>query len=66
MYHCNALSTTGDLYTWGRGLYGALGNGSNQHSLEPAMNLVTDAMLEDDPESHKITRLESADEFSVI
>jgi alpha-tubulin suppressor-like RCC1 family protein len=29
LYHCNALTESGDLYTWGRGLYGVLGNGSN-------------------------------------
>lgn len=29
MYHTGALTESGDLYTWGRGLYGVLGNGSN-------------------------------------
>ncbi len=29
MYHTGALTAEGDLYTWGRGLYGVLGNGSN-------------------------------------
>ena len=29
LYHCNALTEDGELYTWGRGLYGVLGNGSN-------------------------------------
>ena len=29
MYHTCALTTDDDLYTWGRGLYGVLGNGSN-------------------------------------
>jgi alpha-tubulin suppressor-like RCC1 family protein len=29
LYHCNAMTESGDLYTWGRGLYGVLGNGSN-------------------------------------
>jgi len=38
LYHCNALSTDDKLYTWGRGLYGVLGNGSNQHSLVPKLN----------------------------
>ena len=35
LYHTVALSTEGKLYTWGRGLYGVLGNASNQYSLEP-------------------------------
>ena len=29
-YHCVALSENDDMYNWGRGLYGVLGNGSNQ------------------------------------
>ena len=38
LYHCNVLTTTGDLYTWGRGLYGVLGNGANTHMLTPMLN----------------------------
>lgn len=29
MYHSVAVSEKGELFTWGRGLYGTLGNGSN-------------------------------------
>lgn len=29
MYFCNALTENGEIYSWGRGQYGALGNGSN-------------------------------------
>ena len=29
LYHTCALAENGDLYTWGRGLYGVLGNASN-------------------------------------
>jgi alpha-tubulin suppressor-like RCC1 family protein len=28
-YHCVAVTESGDMYNWGRGLYGVLGNGSN-------------------------------------
>jgi len=28
----------GNIYTWGRGLYGVLGNGSNQQAMEPLLN----------------------------
>ena len=66
LYHCNVLTESGDLYTWGRGLYGVLGNGSNQHSLEPSLNEVLVAMQEEDPEANKIRSMTSADEFSVI
>ena len=37
-YHCVALSENDDMYNWGRGLYGVLGNGSNQYSLVPQLN----------------------------
>ncbi len=29
VYHTVALTAEGDVYSWGRGLYGVLGNGSN-------------------------------------
>ena len=34
-YHVMALSEDDDMYNWGRGLYGVLGNGGNQQSLLP-------------------------------
>ena len=37
-YHSVAISENNDMYTWGRGLYGVLGNGSNAHALEPLLN----------------------------
>lgn len=49
LYHCNAISTTGSMYSWGRGLYGVLGNGSNSHALEPMLNEeVEDLIVGDD------------------
>lgn len=38
LYHTVALTTEGDVYSWGRGLYGVLGNASNQYSLIPELN----------------------------
>lgn len=37
-YHCVAICDDEKLYNWGRGLYGVLGNGSNQQSLVPIAN----------------------------
>lgn len=37
-YHCAAVCDDGNIYTWGRGLYGVLGNGSNGQSLTPMLN----------------------------
>lgn len=36
-YHSVALCDDGNLYTWGVGLYGVLGNGSNSHALIPTI-----------------------------
>ena len=66
LYHCNVLTEKGQLYNWGRGLYGVLGNGSNQHSLSPILNEELEAMKEEDPEASGISVMDSADEFTVI
>lgn len=50
LYHCNALTTEGELYSWGRGLYGVLGNGSNSHALEPTLNDEVQGLIEGDDE----------------
>lgn len=48
-YHCVALASDGNLYTWGRGLYGVLGNGSNLQSLVPERIEEFVYYKEDDP-----------------
>ena len=37
-YHCVAVTSDQEMYTWGRGVYGVLGNGGNLQSLVPALN----------------------------
>ena len=37
-YHCVAICDDGNLYNWGIGLYGVLGNGSNNYALTPMIN----------------------------
>ena len=65
LYHCNALSTKDKFYSWGRGLYGVLGNGSNAHSLVPLLNEDIEAILNDDHKP-KIVKFDSADEFTTM
>jgi len=36
--HTVALADDGNVYTWGQGLYGVLGNGANAASLTPIPN----------------------------
>jgi alpha-tubulin suppressor-like RCC1 family protein len=64
MYHTIAIATDDRVYTWGRGLYGVLGNGSNQFSLEPELNDELEYMRKEDPEGKVITKLDSADEYT--
>jgi|ERR1712086_1166331 len=37
-YHCVAVDDKNNMYNWGRGQYGVLGNGSNAYSLLPVLN----------------------------
>jgi hypothetical protein len=59
-----ALSDEGQLYIWGRGNYGVLGNGSNAYSLKPEANDEFTAMQEEDKEGFKIIKIDAADEYS--
>ncbi len=54
LYHTCALTNDGDLYTWGRGLYGVLGNASNSYALEPELNDEIKTLKEEDPEGKQI------------
>lgn len=61
LYHTIAITTDGELYTWGRGLYGVLGNGSNQYSLEPELNVEIDLLRK---EGKEIAKCDAADEYT--
>lgn len=64
LYHTNALADDGQLYTWGRGLYGVLGNGSNDYALAPALNQEMKYLMEEEQAKWQIQKIESADEYS--
>lgn len=63
LYHCCALTEEGDLYTWGRGLYGVLGNGSNQYSLTPVKNEDFSLLKE---ENINIKKIDSAEDYTAV
>jgi len=63
LYHTVAVTADGDLYTWGRGLYGTLGNGSNQYSLKPELNEDFASLKE---EGITVTKIDSAEEYTAV
>jgi alpha-tubulin suppressor-like RCC1 family protein len=54
LYHSVAIDTDNQVYTWGRGLYGVLGNGTNEYSLTPMLNEVMEAVKEETEPHGKI------------
>lgn len=66
MYHCNALTEDYSLYSWGRGLYGTLGNASNSHALSPQLNDVVEDLKTETEELNLIEKMESCNEFTAV
>ena len=64
MYHTIAISTNDQVYTWGRGLYGVLGNGSNNYSLEPELNDELEYMRKENPQDKTVVKIDTADEYT--
>ena len=60
-YHSLALGKSGLLYTWGRGQYGVLGNGSNSACGTPAPNVFFHTLLEQ--EGVKIKSIHACSNF---
>lgn len=63
LYHTVALTEDGDLYTWGRGQYGVLGNGTNQYCLTPTLNEDFAIMKED---GINVVKIDAADEYTAV
>ncbi len=61
MYHSVCVTEDGNLFTWGKGLYGALGNGSNQYNLTPLLNEEFKALKE---EGINILKIDSAEDYT--
>ena len=61
--HCVVLTEQGDVYTWGRGEYGLLGNGSNSGSLVPKKNEFIEMYMKEDPDN-EIVKIDCADEYT--
>ena len=66
LFHCNVLTKDNKLYTWGRGLYGVLGNGSNDYSLTPILNESVEGVKEESDPASTILRMASVDESSAV
>jgi hypothetical protein len=64
MYHCMVLTECGKIYTWGRGNYGVLGNGSNKYSLVPELNEELEIVKVE--ENLALIKIDAADEYSAV
>jgi len=68
LYHSLVLTAENQVYIWGRGLYGVLGNGTNNYALLPELNQEIEGIKEEytDDESRKIVKIDAADDYSTI
>lgn len=66
LYHCNVLTEDNKIYTWGRGLYGVLGNGSNDYSLTPILNDSIEGVKEESDPNSSIAVMSSTDEMTAV
>jgi alpha-tubulin suppressor-like RCC1 family protein len=61
--HSVALSEDGQVYSWGRGEFGLLGNGSNRDQLTPVKNDYLEMFISENPDN-EIIRIDCADEYT--
>lgn len=60
------MTVDGDLYTWGRGLYGCLGNASNKYELSPWLQDELKSLKDAEPEAKVISKIDIADEYTGV
>jgi alpha-tubulin suppressor-like RCC1 family protein len=57
------FSETGEIYTWGKGEFGLLGNGSNKDALLPTKNEYFE-MYQQENKENAIVKIDCADEYT--
>lgn len=62
-YHTVALTEEGDIYTWGRGAYGTLGNGKKSPSSVPVLLDDVKSYRKENP-NNQIVSIDAADYFT--
>ena len=66
-YHCVVICDDGNLYNWGVGLYGVLGNGSNDYALTPVLNedfVYQRKLAQDDGVDFGFEKISAADDYT--
>lgn len=66
-YHCVAVTDKQEMFNWGRGLYGVLGNGSNQQHLSPDLNeefVYQQQIAKDEKAEFKFQAIDAADDYT--
>ena len=62
------LTEDNRVFIWGRGLYGVLGNGTNNYAMEPELNEEIEGIKAEyeNKELGEITKIDAADDYSTI
>ncbi len=63
-YHSIALAENGDIYTWGRGAYGVLGDGKKTPSLTPVLVEDVAAYRKEDAKN-EVIKIDAAENFTI-
>ena len=64
LYHCVAIDTENKMWSWGRGLYGVLGNGNNDYQLLPHLIDTIEGVKLESKEPAAVTTFDATDEMT--
>ena len=65
LYHCVAIDEENQMYSWGRGLYGVLGNGNNDYQLLPQKVETIEGVKQESTPAASVARFDATDEMTV-
>jgi len=69
-YHCVAIDTKNNMYNWGKGQYGVLGNGDNSEAVLPQLNeefeFIKKQYEEEAPGTFGYKKVHSSDNYTAV
>lgn len=66
LYYCVAIDTDNKMYSWGRGLYGVLGNGNNDYQLLPHLIETIEGVKQETDPVASVAAFDSTDEMTAV